>query len=190
MLQRIRDSLQSQKWITYVVIGALILVFAVWGATGLIDRSLLGGPANYAANANGEKISLDEVKRAWQRQQLQISRQFGSTEIPAELKTRMQDQMLEQMIADALLHAHTSKLGYRIGNDAISKEVQDIPAFQVEGKYSPEAARLAIQNAGMSEDQFEVSLRRDLVRRQLEQAIVISNFLTPAEAKRMQGLEG
>jgi peptidyl-prolyl cis-trans isomerase D len=188
MLQRIRDSLQSQKWITYVVIGALILVFAAWGAYGIVDLSL--GPPRYAAKANGEKIDLKDAQDAWQRQQIALSRQFGGSEVPAELKTRMQDQLLEAMIADALLHAHAEKLGYRISPDTVHNEVRQLPAFQVEGKYSPEAARYALQNAGLTEAQFEVSLRRELERRQIEQAIAVSNFLTPAEVKRIQSLEG
>ena len=188
MLQRIRDSLQSQKWITYVVIGALILVFAVWGAYGIVDLSL--GPPNYAAKANGEKIGLEAARQAWQRQQIQLSRQFGTTDIPVELKTRMQDQMLESMVTDSLLHTHVNKLGYRVADDTVTSEIRQLPAFQVEGKYSPEAARYALQSAGMTESEFEASLQRDLERRQLEQAIVVSNFLTPAETKRIQALEG
>ncbi len=188
MLQRIRDSLQSQKWITYVVIGALILVFAAWGAYGIVDLSL--GPPNYAAKANGEKIPLKDAQDAWQRQQIQLSRQFAGTEIPAELKSRMQDQMLEAMVSDALLHSHATKLGYRISPDAVHKEVLQLPAFQVEGKYPVEAARYALQTAGLTEEQVEVSLRRELERRQLEQALVVSNFLTPAEMKRVQSLQG
>ncbi len=53
MLQRIRDGLQSQKWLTYVVIGALILVFAAWGAYGIVDLSI--GAGNYAATAERRK---------------------------------------------------------------------------------------------------------------------------------------
>ena len=188
MLQRIRDSLQSQKWITYVVIGALILVFAAWGAYGIVDLSL--GPANYAAKANGEKIGVKEAQDAWQRQQINLAQQFGGNEIPAELKTRMQDQLLEAMIADSLLHSHVEKLGYRVSDATLHKEVQQLPAFQVEGKYSPEAARYALQNAGLSEAEFEVSMRRQLERQQLEQALVVSNFLTPTEIKRIQALAG
>jgi peptidyl-prolyl cis-trans isomerase D len=188
MLQRIRDSLQSQKWITYVVIGALILVFAAWGAYGIVDLSL--GPAQYAAKANGEKIEAKDAQDAWQRQQAALARQFGGTEIPAELKSRMQDQLLEAMISDALLHAHAEKLGYRISPDTVHKEVREMPAFQVEGKFSPEAARYALQNAGLTEEQFEVSLHRELERRQIEQAIAVSNFLTPAEVKRIEALQG
>jgi peptidyl-prolyl cis-trans isomerase D len=171
-----------------VVIGALILVFAAWGAYGIVDLSL--GPPRYAAKANGEKIDLKDAQDAWQRQQIQLARQFGGTEVPAELKTRMQDQMLEAMISDALLHSHAEKLGYRISPEAVHNEVRQLPAFQVEGKYSPEAARYALQNAGLTEQQFEVSLRRELERRQIEQAIAVSNFLTPAEVKRLEALQG
>ena len=187
MLQRIRDNLQSQKWIMYTVIGALILVFAAWGAYGIVDMSL--GPPNYAAKANGEKIALKDVQEAWQRQQILWQRQFGG-ELPAEMKARMQDQMLEAMVSDSLLHAHINKLGYRVSEQSVHDQVRQVPQFQLEGKYSPDAARFALQSAGMSEAEFELSLRRDLERRQLEQAIAVSDFLTPAEVKRVQALQG
>jgi peptidyl-prolyl cis-trans isomerase D len=187
MLQRIRDNLQSQKWIMYTVIGALILVFAAWGAYGIVDMSL--GPPNYAAKANGEKIALKDVQEAWQRQQIMWQRQFGG-ELPAEMKARMQDQVLEAMVSDSLLHAHINKLGYRVSEQSVHDQVRQVPQFQLEGKYSPDAARYALQSAGMSEAEFEVSLRRDLERRQIEQAITVSDFLTPAEVKRVQALQG
>ena len=187
MLQRIRDNLQSQKWIMYTVIGALILVFAAWGAYGIVDMSL--GPPNYAAKANGEKIALKDVQEAWQRQQIMWQRQFGG-ELPAEMKGRMQDQMLEAMVSDSLLHAHINKLGYRVSEQSVHDQVRQVPQFQLEGKYSPDAARFALQSAGMSEAEFELSLRRDLERRQIEQAITVSDFLTPAEVKRVQALQG
>ena len=91
MLQRIRDGLQSQKWLTYVVIGALILVFAAWGAYGIVDLSI--GSSNYAAKANGEKIPVKDAQEQWQRQQIMWQQRFGG-ELPAELKSRMQDELL------------------------------------------------------------------------------------------------
>ncbi len=112
-----------------MVIGALILVFAVWGAYGIVDLSL--GPPNYAAKANGEKISLKEAQEAWQRQQVLWQRQFGG-ELPPEMKSRMQDQMLEGMVSDALLHAHANKLGYRISEQSVHDQVRQVPQFQID----------------------------------------------------------
>src|SRR5882762_9152735 len=39
MLQRIGDSLKGQKWLAYLVLGALALVFAAWGAYGVVNLS-------------------------------------------------------------------------------------------------------------------------------------------------------
>jgi peptidyl-prolyl cis-trans isomerase D len=94
------------------------------------------------------------------------------------------------MVGDALLHSHVNKLGYRISEQSVHDQVRQVPQFQLEGKYSPDAARFALQSAGMTEAEFEVALRRDLERRQLMQAISVSNFLTPAELKRIQALQG
>ena len=47
MLQRIGDSLKGQRWLAYLVLGALALVFGVWGAYGIVDLDFSGG--SYAA---------------------------------------------------------------------------------------------------------------------------------------------
>jgi peptidyl-prolyl cis-trans isomerase D len=186
MLQAIRDGLQKHKWVTHLVIGALILVFAAWGAYGIVDLSV--GTGNYAAKANGEKISVKEANDQWQRQQMMWQQRFGG-ELPPELKTRMQDQLLEALISDKLLQKHATKMGYRVGDAQVHDQIRQVPQFQIEGKYSPDAARFALQSAGMTEQEFETSLRRDLERRQIEEALRVSNFLTPAELKRAQSLQ-
>jgi peptidyl-prolyl cis-trans isomerase D len=186
MLQRIRDGLQSQRWLTYAVIGALVLVFAVWGAYGIVDLSI--GTGNYAAKANGEKISIKEANDQWQRAQMEWQQRFGG-ELPADFKTRLQDQVLESLVTSALLQKHSRKLGYRVSDAQVHEMIRQIPAFQVDGKFSPDAARAALANAGLTSDQFELEVRRDLERRQLEESIRVSNFLTPAELKRMQSLQ-
>jgi peptidyl-prolyl cis-trans isomerase D len=186
MLQAMRDGLQKHKWVTHVVIGALILVFAAWGAYGIVDLSI--GTGNYAAKANGEKITIKQANDQWQRQQQMWQQRFGG-DLPVELKARMQDELLEALVSDALLQKHARKMGYRIGDDTVHEQIRQVPQFQLEGKYSPDAARFALASAGMSEQEFEVSLRRDLERRQIEEALRVSNFLTPTELKRLQALQ-
>jgi peptidyl-prolyl cis-trans isomerase D len=187
MLQRIRDSLQSHKWLTYTVIGALVLVFAAWGAYGIVDLSI--GTGNYAAKANGEKITIQDAQNAWQRQQMAWQQRFGG-ELPQELKTRMQDEVLESMVSDALLHKHASDLGYRVSKAQVHEEIRQVPQFQIDGKFSADAARFALQNVGLTEGEFEASIMRSMERRQIGEAIQNSNFITPAETKRLQSLLG
>ena len=70
MLQRIGDSLHSTRyrWFWYIILGALALVFAAWGAQGLVNQGL--GASTYAAEADGTKIPIEEARNVWQREQL------------------------------------------------------------------------------------------------------------------------
>jgi len=187
MLQKIGDSLKGQKWLAYIVLGALALVFAAWGAYGVVNLSF--GGSNYAAEANGSKISLEEAREAWLRQQTQWQQRLGGADIPPELRNRLQDQVLEGLIGRALLVQRTRDLGYRVSQDALREAVHSEQAFQVAGQYSPEAAKAALAQAGISLQAYEEDLRTSVQRVQLQGGIRASDFLTPVELTRLTDLE-
>ena len=187
MLQRIRDSLQGQRWLAYLVLGALAVVFAAWGAYGIVNLNF--GGSNYAAEANGSKISLEDARNAWLRQQSMWQQRLGGSELPAPLRTRLQDQVLESLIRQALLTQRSHDLGYRVSNRALLEAVQGEQAFQVDGKYDPQAAKAALEQAGITLDTYEQQLRTDLQQLQLEGGIRASDFLTPAELTRYGDLQ-
>jgi peptidyl-prolyl cis-trans isomerase D len=190
MLQRIGDSLHSTRyrWFWYITLGALALVFAAWGAYGVVNLNV--GGSSYAAEADGTKISLEQAHNVWQRQQLMWQQRLGGAEIPPELKDKLQDQTLEKMIETALMDKRTQGLGYRVSDQQMHEAILNEPAFQISGQYSADAAKAALAQAGMSIDSFETQLRADLRRAQLEGGIRASNFLTPSELTRMSDLEG
>jgi len=187
MLQNIRDGLHRHKWLGYLVLGALALVFAAWGAYGIVNLNI--DNANYAAEAGGQKISIQQARNAWSRQESRLQQSFGGADIPAVLRDRFQDQVLEGLIRDALMTQRTHDLGYRVSDTDLQDAIRNEPAFQIEGKYSPDAARAALAQAGLSIDQFENDLRSDLQRQQLENGIRATNFITPRELAQMQALE-
>ena len=90
MLQRIGDALKgregsTRKWITYLVVGVLSFVFAAWGAYGIVNLNF--GGSNYAAEANGSKVSIEDARNAWLRQQSMWQQRLGGSELPAPLRT-------------------------------------------------------------------------------------------------------
>ena len=188
MLQRIGDALKGQKWLSYIVLGALAVVFAAWGAYGIVNLNF--GSSSYAAEANGAKIPLEEAHNAWLREQTQWQQRLGGIEIPAELRAKLQDQVLEALISRALLTERSEKLGYRVSHTELREAVQNEPAFQVNGQYSPEAARAALAQAGVSLEAYEADLRTAVQRVQLEGGIRASDFVTPTELARLSDLEG
>jgi peptidyl-prolyl cis-trans isomerase D len=187
MLQRIRDSLQGQKWLAYLLLGALALVFAAWGAYGIVNLNF--GGSNYAAEANGSKISIEEARNVWLRQQSAWQQRLGGVEMPPPLRTRLQDQVLESLIRRSLLTQRSHDLGYRVSDAALREAVQGEAAFQVDGHYEPEAAKAALAQAGISVETYKEQLRTDLQQLQLEGGIRASDFLTPTERTRFTDLE-
>ncbi|MGH8133921.1 MAG: peptidylprolyl isomerase, partial [Steroidobacteraceae bacterium] len=187
MLQSIGDRLKGHRWLAYLVLGPLALIFAAWGAYGIVNLSV--GGSNYAAEAAGTKISLEKARSAWLQEQSQWQQRLGGAEIPPELRSRLQDQVLEGMIRSALIAQRTHDLGYRVGHEELLAAVHNEPAFQVAGQYSPDAARDALARAGISPDTFQDELRAELQSTQLENAIRASDFLTPVELARLRDLQ-
>jgi len=192
MLQRIGDALKgregsTRKWITYLIVGVLSFVFAAWGAYGIVNLNF--GGSNYAAEANGSKIPIEDARNAWLRQQSMWQQRLGGSELPAPLRTRLQDQVLESLIRRALLTERSHDLGYRVSDAALREAVHSEPAFQLDGVYSAEVAKAALAQAGISVDTYQQQLRTDLQQLQLEGGIRASDFLTPAELTRLTDLE-
>ncbi|MFZ0497717.1 MAG: peptidyl-prolyl cis-trans isomerase [Steroidobacteraceae bacterium] len=187
MLQKITDSIETHKWLWYSILGALALVFAAWGAYGLVNLNV--STASYAAEAGGQTISLDEAHNAWLRAQSQLQQQFGGNIPPAVQKTS-QDQVLEGLISQALMSERTQKLGYRVSQPELIAAIRNEAAFQAGGQYSSDIAREVLEENHLTFDQYEDEKTSDLRRLQLLDGIVSSDFVTPTEGARAQALSG
>ena len=183
MLQSIRDGLSRHKWLQYTLLGALALVFAAWGAYGIVNLNV--DNANYAAEVGSQKISIQQARNAW----LQMQQRFGGAELPEGLRTHFQDQVLEGLIRDALMTDRTHSLGYRATDAAVQDAISKEPAFQVEGVFSAPAAKALLAQNGLSVEAYANDVRSSLQRQQLEGGIRASDFITPAELARAQALE-
>jgi peptidyl-prolyl cis-trans isomerase D len=187
MLQQIGDSLKGHKWLTYTVFGALALIFAAWGAYGIANLNI--GTSNYAAKVNGHTIAYEDVRASWQREQNQWQQRFGG-DIPASQRALLQDQLLEQAVRSALITDRAKDLGYRVSPQQLTTAVRAEQAFQLDGQYNAEVAKSRLAQAGISPDQYANDLRSDLERRELEDGIQLSQFVTPTEVERLHALTG
>ena len=187
MLQKIGDSLKGSKTLAYVLGIPLILVFALWGAAGIVDMDLFGTPT-WAAKANGEKIGINDVQDRWRDQQSEWQQRFG-TEIPDAAKPQLQDSVLEQFVRAALLRQRTTDLGYRISTSRVRAYLEGLPAFQIDGKFDPQIAKAALAQRGIPEAKFQDDLRTDLQNQELQRGVAVSEFLTNEELSRLLALQ-
>jgi peptidyl-prolyl cis-trans isomerase D len=186
MLQKIGDKLQGQRWLAFAMLGMLALVFAFWGAYGIVDLST--GSGSYAAKVNGEEISAAEVNRAWQEQQPQYLRVFGGELSPAQ-RDQLQNRLLDSYIRNAAVLQRATQQGFRVTDEQIRQAYANEPAFQVEGKFSAQAAFARLAAAGIAPAAFDAEQRRSLLMSQLAGAIGGTDFLTPTELSRLQALQ-
>ena len=101
MLRKIGDSLKGKKLLPWLILAPLALIFAFWGATGMVSMDFLGAQT-WAAKVNGKPVPLQEANDVWRNQQSQWQQQFG-TDIPDDVRAELQEGVLERLIRARLV---------------------------------------------------------------------------------------
>lgn len=180
MLQKIREKITG--WVAWTIVITIGVVFAVWG----IDLSFT--PRPMAAKVNGEEVPIEPVRRAYQEQVARFQQAFRG-DVPEEIATEIRRGVIEQFIRRELLQQRVEQQGYRVGDAALMEYVQSYDVFQVGGDFSMDAYRAALAGAGYTPAMFEAEQRRMLEIQQLQDAVVLSSFVTEAELERRVALQ-
>jgi peptidyl-prolyl cis-trans isomerase D len=187
MLQAINDKLKRTRWLGALLLGMLGLIFALWGAYGVVNISF--SAPDYGLKVNDERVPIDTLNRAWQQRQAQFQQKLNGAEMTDAQKTVLQQQLIDEYVRQTLLRQRAQQSGYRVTDAQVREAVQSEPAFQLDGKYDPRVARNMLAQIGMTEDGYVAERREALQIGQLSQDIELSDFLTPAELDRIYALE-
>ncbi len=186
MLQRIRDGLQGQKWLAWVVLGLIGATFIFWGGSNSFDFS--GVSNRNAVEVDGDAVPADEAREQWNETVAQWSQQFG-TEIPAEQKLRIQEGILDRLATRKVIEKRLDHSHFRVSDTLVFNDWATRPEFQNEGKFDKNQAALVLRQMNMTEAKFKEDTRIRLMMSQLQQGIGTSFFLTKTEAQRLSKLE-
>ncbi len=107
MLQQIRDKITG--WFASLFLGAIAVVFIFWGIRFESSATMA------AAKVNGEKIPVEQVRRAWQDRQTELQ-QAMRDELPPALVKPEQKKLLNDFVRREVLLQHADKLGYRVSD--------------------------------------------------------------------------
>ena len=99
MLQRIRDGLHGRKWLAWVALAPIALIFVFWGGSNSLDFT--GVSKQDAVEVDGHKVPAIKATKMWAVAQKQWAQRIG-TEIPPEQQKRLQDGDREEALDAAL----------------------------------------------------------------------------------------
>ncbi len=183
MLQAIRNN--AQGIFVWVIVGLIIISFALFG----LGSYLSGASKVVAASVNGVEISSSQLTRAYQDYQERLRQMFGDAYRPDMLPVAtMKRQVLSQLVTEEVLKQMFQQQGYQASTEQVLARLKTYQAFQDDGKFSPQRYKQVLSVQGISSDEFEYGIVRDIAAQQLQSGISKTAFLTVNEKQRLADL--
>jgi len=179
MLQQLRKASKSPA--ASVVIGILVLAFALWGVADIFR----GGGDTVVADVGSSQISDSQYDLLLKNQIRALSTQT-QTEVTMEQARAMglDRNVLEQAIGRAALDERARGLGLIATRSAVDAQIRENPSFKgAGGTYDPLLAQRALQESGYSLQGFYALTGQDIVRRQMVDAITDGMAAPPGLAR-------
>lgn len=154
-------------WIVGIIIGFIALVFIFSGV--FTPSTTQGMHAGAIAGAvDGEAITVQEYQRAL-NQQMEFFKQFGGGQVPESMMGRIKENVFNDLVMRRLKQQEARKMGLTPSDEEIRAKVQEVPAFQKNGKFDLLQYKEVLAANGYSATQFEKMIREDLLVQKLDQ---------------------
>ena len=207
MLQTLRD--KTSGWIATVILGLLIIPFAFFGMESYLSPRV----DTYAARIAQPPSWWPSAPERWPVSYLWKTHDIEAQDYRQRLETqrmRMRDEqgdkfdanafesaenkrkLLDDMIDEQLMRLAAERDGIVVSDAEIRREIQDIPDFQVDGKFDADRYQLllASQNPPQTPRTFEQSVREGMQYSLIPSRLARSGFVTDAELDRLMRLLG
>ncbi|MXR37140.1 SurA N-terminal domain-containing protein [Craterilacuibacter sinensis] len=165
------DFVHNNKFAIKIILGAVALTFVGFGVGSY--SSVVDDP--YLAKVGGQKIVKADLDRALEGQ-------------PANAATRQ--AALENLIRQNLVLADAEASSLSVGSTELRRVIASIPAFQQDGKFSPERYKEFLASRYMTPDAFEARVLQDITLQSQLLPYTGSHFVSRAVAARMAALLG
>lgn len=183
MLQAIHDNLKGV--FAMIILGVLAVVFIFWG----VEFVSVGGlTSTKGISVNGEDVNVAEVQQEFQDRITQFQASMPGVELPADLREQIRQDVVEGAVTAELIRQRTDALRFRATDRDVLELIQQIPAFQVDGKFSKDAYYAALRAANIEPAYFEAMQKKSVAARQLDRGLFASAFFLPGEFERREAL--
>ncbi len=150
-----------------IILALIIIVFIFWGFEGFN-----AGRAGRVAVVNGESISIDEYRQAYNNLLERYRQQFGG-QIDEEMLEAFQlkQQALDMLINQRLMLAEAEKLNIRVSDQELADYIRNVEAFQEKGVFDKQRYQNLLQRIRTTPEEFEMQQRQYLLVQKVQEFI-------------------
>ena len=181
MLQKIREL--ATGWIAGLIVGALILSFALFGIGSYFSEST----EPFVAKVNDTEIKQSAYQRAFYNVRQRIQESLGTQVDPEDefVKKKTVDRLVDseiisQIIEDSKLNATDAK---------VVETINTIELFQDDDGFDENLYQRSIDYMGMDTTTFETQVKLDMLSEQIQSAVSESAFNTAQEIENLVRLK-
>lgn len=160
----------AKSWVAAVLIGLLVVSFAVFGLSDVFRTNFSGS----VIVAGGRKVEAAEFKQAFDRYKGELDQRFGQP-MPLEMAVErgLDRQVLTGMAEQASLAALLDKMGVKVSDELVAKQIAQIPAFfdRVSGRFDKTAYASMLAQNGLTTARFEQDMRDEIATQHLQSAL-------------------
>ncbi len=183
MLIDIRE--KASSWVVYIIIGLLVLSFAMWG----IQEYFGPGAADPAAKVNDNELSVTDFTNQFRQRRDMLKSVLGENydkQYPDE--SGIKKEVIDVMVRSEVLRQEVNDAGFRMSDESLVKRISEIPQFQTDGKFNPALYERYVQSQRYNKADFEAQLREQDKLRQFEISLATSSFMPKADLQQFQKL--
>lgn len=167
MMDALRKS--ATGWVAKVLIGLLVLSFAVWGVADIFT----GYRGTDVAQVGETPITIEEYRSALQREIQQTSRQVGTYLTMDQARSfGLDTRVLGRMMAEAALDDEARQRGLGVSDAIVADSIRLDPSFQTPGgQFDRTYFEQLLRSQGYSEPYFVFLQRKILMRQMIADAV-------------------
>jgi peptidyl-prolyl cis-trans isomerase D len=173
------DSIRShRRWLMFFM---LVLIFPSFVFFGIQGYNSFVEKEGALATVDGAPVTQQEYDVALRERIDRMRQALGSNFDPKLLDTpEMRASVLEQLLLDRALANEANQANIVVTLDQLREFISNIPAFQQDGKFNYDRYKAFLASRGQTEASFEQTLRNDL-RKQIIVQAVLGSVIVPKQ---------
>ena len=172
MLEAIRK--HAKGWLAKVILALIAITFALFGVDSYMSGDKSGG---MIAEVGDVGISREELTRELQGQSDRMREEMGPAFDPALVESAdFRQKVLDSLIERKALLQDAQKLKFLAPDAYVASVIGQIPAFQQDGKFSPQRYEAVLRQNNRTPAQFENDIRQSYMLEAVASPVLLAGF--------------